>query len=137
MVYLAESVAGAILEIVVHLLENTVLPEGLKLVEVLYPDAFECETIEVADRSEGWDADINITRTCGDEWLLRCNTAIIGVPSAIAPNTRNFLLNPGHPDAHHVKVERHLEFDLDRRIQRLADYALSYRGQASYVSPEK
>jgi len=85
---------------------------------------------------ESWDADIDITRTCGDDWLLRCETAIIAVPSAIAPNTRNFLLNPAHPDAHHVRVERHLEFDLDRRIQRLADYALSYRGEASYVLPE-
>jgi RES domain-containing protein len=136
MVYLAESVPGAILEVVVHLLENTVLPEGLKLIEVHYPDAFQCDTIEVADLSESWDADPNVTRTYGDDWLLRCRTAIIAVPSAIAPSTRNFLLNPAHPDAQHVKVERQLEFDLDRRIQRLADYALSYRGEASHVSPE-
>jgi RES domain-containing protein len=93
-VYLAQSVPGAILEVVVHLLENTVLPDGLKLIHVDYPSTIECETIEEADLAESWPANLKITRNCGDGWLLRCKTPLITVPSAIAPNTRNFLLNP-------------------------------------------
>ncbi len=119
-----------------HLLENTVLPEGLKLIEVQYPDIIECEAIKEADLAANWTSDLVITRNCGDDWLQRCKTAIVAVPSAIAPNTRNFLFNPRHPDAHHIRIERYLEFDLDRRIKRLAEYAFSYRDEPSYVLRE-
>jgi RES domain-containing protein len=122
---------------VVHLLENTVLPDGLKLIHVEYPSIVECESIEEADLAESWPANLEITRNCGDNWLLKCRTALITVPSAIAPNTRNFLLNPEHPDAYQVKIDRHFEFDLDRRLKHLAEYALSYRDEIRYVLPEK
>ena len=137
MVYLAESVPGAILEVVVHLLENTVLPDGLTLIRVDYPAAMECETIQEADLAEGWAANLAATRSWGYSWALRCKTALSAVPSAIAPNTRNFLLNPLHPDSPHIKIDQHFEFDLDRRLQHLADFALSYRDEISYVLPEK
>ena len=112
------------------------LPGGLKSIEVQYPDSIDCEAIKKLT-SPKLDYRSVITRNCGDDWLQRCKTAVFAVPSAIAPHTRNFLFNPGHPDAHHIKIERHLEFDLDRRIKHLADYALSYRDEASYVLREK
>jgi RES domain-containing protein len=137
MVYLAQSVPGAILEVVVHLLESTVLPDGLKLIQVKCPKGIEYQTVEEDGLPEGWPTDPKITRERGDAWLVQCKTALISVPSAIAPKTRDFLLNPEHPDACRVTVYEDLEFDFESRLKHLADYALSYRDEIRYVLPEQ
>ena len=92
MVYLAESVPGAILEVVVHLLENTVLPDGLKLIRIDYPAAIECEAIQEADLADGWAANLASTWNWGDSWALRCKTAFSACYSAKYPK---FLARPG------------------------------------------
>jgi RES domain-containing protein len=115
-VYLAESAAGALIESLVHLeLDETRLPRSYSLLEVDAPGNVEVETINVLDVSD-WKSRPTVTRGLGDEWLRSRRTAMARVPSAIAPNTWNVLLNPDHPDAVKVRVLQVVRAEYDRRL---------------------
>ena len=96
------------------------LPDGLKLIHVDVPSTIECETVPEDSLPRSWLSSPEITRERGDVWLVERKTALISVPSAIAPNTRNFLLNPEHPDAGGVTIREDFDFDFDRRLKHLA-----------------
>jgi RES domain-containing protein len=45
-----------------------------------------------------WQAAPAHTRAIGDAWLREGKSAVLVVPSALAPHTESYLLNPAHPD---------------------------------------
>src|SRR5579862_7464036 len=95
-VYLAESPAGAMIEVLVHLeLNEKTWPSNYDLMRVVVPDGIEIVTIQVTD-DESWKLDLNVSRGLGDEWLASGRTALARVPSVILPKTWNVLLNPEH-----------------------------------------
>jgi RES domain-containing protein len=63
--------------------------------QITAPDEIEIETLNVPV-GDDWRRLPIITRGLGDEWLNSKRTALARVPSAIPPNTWNFLLNPEH-----------------------------------------
>ena len=91
-VYLAESPAGALVEILVHL-DRDNLPDRFQLIGVETGDM----TIEQAPPLiAGWENDVRLSRAAGDEWLGAGRTAALRAPSAILPHSWNVLLNPQH-----------------------------------------
>jgi len=44
------------------------------------------------------------------------SAAIVSVPSAILPEERKFVLNPGHPDAKLMRLVRKRRFAFDSRL---------------------
>jgi RES domain-containing protein len=56
------------------------------------------------------------TQTAGDEWFESRRSAVLGVPSVIVPETRNFLINPEHVDAAQIKVVRSYLHPFDARL---------------------
>ena len=113
-VYLAESPAGALVEVLVHLeLEEEELPQSYTLLRVTVPANVATERITVMD-GEAWKVDHYLSRQLGDAWLASSKTALAQVPSAILPNTTNFLLNPRHPDAGSIQMPRVRELSLIR-----------------------
>jgi RES domain-containing protein len=54
----------------------------------------------------------------GDAWLASRETALARAPSAIAPQTWNYLLNPEHPDAKQVQVAEVIRERFDNRLFR-------------------
>jgi len=64
------------------------------------------------------------TRAFGDEWVLSRRSVALRVPSAVAPASYNYLLNPDHPDFESA-VERELLglFQFDERITALVKAA--------------
>jgi RES domain-containing protein len=110
-VYLAESPAGALLEVLVHL-ELTVdsLPSHYGLLKAEAPDETSLRTLGPLDLSEDWVSDVILTRSIGDEWLASGSEVLLRVPSAIVPETFNVLLNPTHPDAGRVQALWHQEY---------------------------
>jgi RES domain-containing protein len=54
----------------------------------------------------------------GDAWLARREAALARVPSAIAPRTWNYLLNPEHPEAKQVVVAEVIQERFDNRLFR-------------------
>lgn len=98
-VYLAESSALAILEKLVQQ-SRTSLPAPYQLLQVRAADA-----LTISDwPSSGDHTDKTRTVGWGDAFLRDRQHALARVPSAIAPHSWNYLLNPAHPAAKQVKV---------------------------------
>jgi RES domain-containing protein len=118
-VYLAESPAGALVEVLVHLeLDPAHLPKSYRLLKTQAPDDLAMQTIARADLPSGWINNETATRTVGDEWLGSGTSALLRVPSVIVPETYNVLLNPEHADAAKVKVLWQPEYPWDARLLR-------------------
>ncbi len=116
-VYLAESVAGALLEVLVHLELSAVrLPKSYRLLKVDVPDDLSVEALSANDLAESWIDDETLTRTIGDQWLASERSALLRVPSAIAPETVNVLLNSAHEEARRLRIISHREYPWDLRL---------------------
>jgi RES domain-containing protein len=117
-VYLAASPAGAMVEVLVHLeLQEDELPSSYTLLGVEAPKDLATEEIRISGR-EDWKVDLGLTRRLGDEWLKGGKTALARVPSAILPNTFNYLLNPLHRDAKQLRIVSVTKANFDPRLLR-------------------
>jgi RES domain-containing protein len=116
-VYLAETATGALTEALVHLeLDPNHLPRHYKLLKAAAPDDVSIRQVTKRDLPKNWVQDEVATRTIGDEWLGSNESALLRVPSAIAPETFNVLLNPAHREAARVVVVEWREWPWDRRL---------------------
>ena len=123
-VYLADCPSGALLERIVHMMDvdtdidgDGILPRFYQLLQVTPPDELVIKPLNMlapADRKERFE----FTRAIGDAWLASRETALAKVPSAIAPQTWNYLLNPEHPDAKQVRVAEVIREQFDNRLFR-------------------
>lgn len=116
-VYLAESPAGAMLEILVHLpFRKGKLPDEYNLMLVEVPD--DCGLQPLEPRGDSWKTNEEITRALGDDWLAARETPLARVPSAIMPRTWNILLNPEHADATRCEITEVIRERFDNRLFR-------------------
>ena len=114
-VYLAESPAGALIDTCVHLSANDV-PPSFALLKVLGPDlAFD--EIEIGGLGRDWADSVETTRDLGSAWLQRGSSALLRVPSALVPETANYLLNPTHADAALFQIESSFVYPFDSRLK--------------------
>jgi RES domain-containing protein len=114
-VYLAESPAAALLEVRVHTTANDVPPD-FTLLRIEVPEA-QVQVIKISDLPSGWQLRLEVTRDLGTAWLKKKETALLQVPSAIVPETTNFLLNPAHPEAKKFRVTDVFSYPLDARLK--------------------
>ena len=116
-VYLAESSTAALLETLVHLeVDANHRPERYQLLKVQADDSMHVERVEPDALPEDWQARHDVTQRIGDDWLQRANSAVLRVPSAIAPETWNWLLNPRHKEASLVRILSADEHRYDWRL---------------------
>lgn len=116
MVYASGTQALAILETLVHLqpvsgaLAYTIfrldLPENL------------VEVLPASRQPAGWNDLVvpRATQEIGDEWLARNRTPVLAVPSVLAPDEKNYLLNPDHADFARISRHRGIPFSFDPRL---------------------
>lgn len=118
-VYLAESAAGALSEVLVHLeLDSAHLPKHYKLLKVEAPDNVSMQTLQKHDLPSNWAEDVIETRSVGDRWLALKSSALLKVPSVVVPETFNLLLNPEHGEAASIRPVWHREYPWDKRLLR-------------------
>ena len=116
-VYLADHPASALLEVIVHLevkAEN--LPDGFQLLKIDVPDDLEVDQPDQRELPADWRERVSLTQKIGDVWLNEGLTSLLRVPSAILPETNNYLLNPAHPDAARVGIASALRAAFDPRL---------------------
>jgi RES domain-containing protein len=119
-VYLADCPAGALLERIVHMTdmyEDAFLPGFYQLLKVAVPDELAIKPLNTLAPTD-WKERQEFTRNLGDAWLASRETALARVPSAIAPQTWNYLLNPEHPDAKKIEVAEVIRERFDNRLFR-------------------
>ncbi len=115
-VYLADSIGSAMLEILVHLqLEDGQAPPSYTLLRVVAPDDLGAPVL-YDPVYDNWKTDLDLTRQLGDAWLKAQSSAITRVPSAILPLTYNYLLNPLHTDAPRVEIVSSHQGVFDERL---------------------
>jgi RES domain-containing protein len=114
-VYLAETPSSALLEVLVHLeTDEDHRPDAYRLLKIEVDDGLDSESVELSSLSPAWKSDELETRALGDVWLSRRKTPLLRVPSAITPETWNWVLNPRHADAPRLRIvdtQKHL-FDV-------------------------
>lgn len=116
-VYTSESIAAAMLEVLVHL-DLALAPPDLVYLRLQLPEGAPIETVEVSDLPSDWrryPAPIELARI-GDDWARRGSTLALNVPSAVVPTGRNILLNPAHPDMVAVRRAAAHPLILDPRL---------------------
>jgi RES domain-containing protein len=113
-VYMAESPAGAMLEVLVHLqFEDGELPDTYQLLEISVPDE---QSVVSLPAPQEWKERQELTQEIGDAWLGAGMSLLARVPSAILPRTWNVLLNPEHSQALEVKIESVNRERFDNRL---------------------
>ncbi|MBL4583065.1 MAG: RES family NAD+ phosphorylase [Pseudomonadales bacterium] len=114
-VYLSESPALAMLEVLVHFeLSPDETPDNYQLLEVEYTNDSGIQALSEAGLPKQWYLDDGYTRLAGDEWLASMQGVLLKVPSAVVPHSYNYLLNPRHELAKEfeiIKINTH-PFDL-------------------------
>ena len=119
-VYGAQNPAAALLEILVHFeIDIHDLPVRYRLLKIQAPDDVQVDRISVDELPSDWPEKIDVTRALGDGWLATGSAALLTVPSAIAPETFNVLLNPDHHDAKRITIVDTGEHALDPRLLEL------------------
>ncbi len=114
-VYLAESPAAALLEVCVHTAANDVPPQ-YTLLKIAAPDC-DVAQIRLKDLPADWRGRLEVTRDLGSAWLERNESALLRVPSAIVPETVNYLFNPAHLEARRFRIVEAIEYPFDARLK--------------------
>src|SRR3954465_12898382 len=99
-VYLADQPASALLEILVHFeIDEEDFPTNYQLIGAEVPDDIAIGSVPERELPLDWRKRQTATRILGDSWLRQPPQVLMRVPSAIVPESRNYLLNPSHVDA--------------------------------------
>jgi RES domain-containing protein len=115
-VYLAESPAGAMIEVCAHTASNNI-PPAITMLQIEGREV-GCSTIRLEDLQRDWVEDVEITRAIGDKWLAEGSAVLLRVPSAIVPSTFNVLFNPVHPQAHEFEITHVYVYPFDVRLKK-------------------
>jgi RES domain-containing protein len=117
-VYCAPNPATSLVEVLVHIqIDSDDLPP-LRYLEIEAPDDITRETVNVDALGQNWQANLEATRTAGDEWLRSGRTALLRVPSAIVPATWNVLINPEHRQSRRIRTIRIHRHAIDQQFLR-------------------
>ncbi len=94
-----------------HTAANDIPPE-LTLLKVEGPD-LEIASVPVTDLAANWSGNLEMTRALGSRWLRNNEGVLLRVPSAIVPETSNYLLNPLHADAKRFAIAEVFQWPFD------------------------
>ena len=115
-VYLAEHPALCLLEVLAHDLEAGDLPRSYRWLKVEARRSMNVESVHGLPHA--WMTELTSTRTIGDRWLAEQRTPLLKVPSVVAPESFNYLLNPAHLRAPAARVAATFAYPLDVRLAR-------------------
>jgi RES domain-containing protein len=118
-VYAAEHLSLAMIEYLVHV-DPVRPPRDLVLARASVPDELQRVRLLAEDLPEDWRSypPPSALSTIGDRFAREMTAAILIVPSALAPTENNWILNPGHPEFHRIRIEATETFDYDPRLLR-------------------
>ncbi|MBP6733553.1 MAG: RES family NAD+ phosphorylase [Chromatiaceae bacterium] len=117
-VYTAQSLSLAQLELLVHLEAEAVLRGHWRYfaVDVAPRVIIACESwIDLPPDWAAWPAP-TATQAIGDRWIAESVSVALSVPSAVTPGERNLLLNSAHPEYAAVLVTAPEPLRLDQRL---------------------
>lgn len=113
-IYASEHYATAMLEKLAHY--NGLLPPNQHFIEIEIPVGTSYEEV-TKDSLPNWSRpEGNAARAFGSAWLRSRRSAILIVPSYVAREDSNVLINPHHPDAKAIRPGREEPVFWDARL---------------------
>ena len=118
MVYTAEHLSLAILELFVHLNVPTVERDFFVAIKAEISDNLDVEYMDIERLPSDWylPSSKSSLQAFGDEWIDSIRTPILAVPSAIVPQEFNYLINPLHSQFERLIIDRPQPFNFDARM---------------------
>jgi RES domain-containing protein len=114
-VYLAETPASALLEVCIHTSANDVPPE-FTLLKIEGPDV-NIPLVETKELPQDWRTRLEVTLDLGTAWLMKNESVLLRVPSALVPETVNFLFNPSDTQAKKFHITDVFPYPFDARLK--------------------
>lgn len=116
MIYTSEHYSTAMLEKLVH--GSGHLPPNQHFIRVSIPPGVSYEVFSPAHHP-GWDGlGTSVASTYGEEWQKTNRSAILLVPSIVAREEKNILINPEHPEFSRISYSLHEPVWWDSRLFR-------------------
>jgi RES domain-containing protein len=117
-VYAAQSLSLAVLELLVHLNSREVLERRYVYLVAEFSSELCRPVSELFALPDDWTVDPSPVSTArlGDRWVEEKLSAVLAVPSVVVTGEVNYLLNPRHPDFRRVRVGKPQPFKFDARL---------------------
>ena len=112
-VYMAESIALAVLENLVHMSRQD-FPAGYVCVGAGLPDGLPI--LSERELRRRYELDEVKSQALGDWWIDSRTSAVLMVPSTVIAGEFNYLLNPAHRDFSKIAIEPPALFHFDPRL---------------------
>jgi RES domain-containing protein len=113
-IYSSEHYSTALLEKLVH--GSGRLPPNQHYIAITVPRGLTYEVLSEPSLP-GWDVVPPVaSRTFGERWCVERRSAVLIVPSVIARQDRNVLINPAHPEFRSIEASLHQPVYWDRRL---------------------
>ena len=115
-VYAAETVALAVLELLLHIGEAGLL-RSYTLFRVRFDEGL-VRHVPPADLPRDWRAfpATVATQALGDRWAEKATTPVLRVPCVIYDKEYNYVLNPSHPVFSRIRISRPQPLLMDDRL---------------------
>lgn len=118
-IYTAGSLALAVLEMLVHLQDEEILPE-YSFVTAQFDEELVLSVNEFRRLPPDWSASPAplALLQIGDDWVLELASPVLEVPTSVIPLEKNYLLNPSHPDFQKIVLGKPEKFVFDGRLMK-------------------
>ncbi|OSQ37468.1 RES family NAD+ phosphorylase [Thalassospira mesophila] len=115
-IYTSEHYSTAMLEKLVHF--NGEVPKGQHFIKITYPVGLSYEVFS-SGHHPGWhDANEQAARQFGSTWFREGRSCILFVPSVVAREEHNVLINTTHPDFPQITTDLEQPIWWDERLYR-------------------
>lgn len=116
-VYTSSTLSLAVLEIMVHLDDYSLLCKNYRFIPIEIPP----ELISATDPKGlpvGWNSESPgvASQQIGDLWVAKMTSAVLSVPTMLLPDELNYLLNPLHPDFSKIVIGKDQKLCFDPRF---------------------
>jgi RES domain-containing protein len=115
MLYTAEHISLAALEMLVHINFNELSP-SFYLLLIKVPDTASITELKYDKLKKNWEDDYGYTAWIGSEFIKEKTSLCLKVPSAVVAEEHNYLLNPLHVDFKKVHIQEARPFIFDKRL---------------------
>jgi RES domain-containing protein len=117
-VYSSLNPATCLLETLVHIeIDAEDRPDHFHLLQIKVPNRIAPERLPLSSLHRNWEKDLAVTQAIGDKWLASGRSLLLEVPSVLAPETWNVLINPSHKQARLLKITKTYQHPFDSRLR--------------------
>ena len=115
MIYTSEHYSTAMLEKLVHANRGK-LPPNQHFIKITIPNGLSYEVLSTANVPAWADPSQIASKAYGEQWQQSGRSVLLLVPSVVACEENNILINPSHPEFPKITASLHQPIWWDQRL---------------------